>query len=506
MTAEFSGFSSVFFHNGNNPEMASRFYLSIIVTALLAGCTDTADKADLTGLGVVEAMHKIERGEITSLQLTNALIEKIKASSQLNAFITFDAEQARAMARAADQRKTGSLRGIPLVVKDNIEVAGMQHTAGTPGLSGYVPAQNASVIDALLAAGAIILGKTNMHELAFGITSNNSHFGAVGNPHKPAYFAGGSSGGTAAAIAAGMAPAGLGTDTGGSVRIPAALTGIHGFRPTWGRYPGAGITPISTTRDTAGIMARSIQDIMLLDAVILGTKPDFSDVPAKKIRLGVPEDYFYDNLEPGVQTVADQALQKLKSAGITLIPVAIPPELQKFNDAIGFPVVLYEARIALSNYLRERTGGYIDYDELVAAIASPDVAATFSQAVGTISVQNYRHAIEVARPALQKLYADLFRSEDIDGLIFPTTPLTARPIAGSDQNVELNSVRVNTFLTYIRNTDPSSNAGIPSISIYAGNADDLPVGIQIDAPSGSDVKLLGIALAVERILSGGTHR
>lgn len=484
--------------------LLAKAFLSITLITLLSGCGAEQNKPsegeELTRLSVSEIAHKIQSNEITSVQLVDALIKKIEQHASLNAFITFDANRARALAHAADQRKTGKLRGVPLVVKDNIEVAGMQHTAGTPGLLGYIPTDTAAVVDALVAEGAFILGKTNMHELAFGITSNNRYFGAVGNPHQPTLFAGGSSGGTAAAVAANMAPAGLGTDTGGSARIPAALSGIHGFRPTTGRYSLTGVTPISTTRDTVGIMARSVEDIILLDSLMAGATAHFDSMPAKTIRLGVPENYFYDDLESGVRSAIDRALQKLKAAGITLVPIPITKNLKKLNDEVGFPVVFYEARRSLDRYLRQRTQGYVSYADLVAGIASPDVAATFAQAVGTTSIDVYVHAITVARPELQKLYAKLFNDNAVDGLIFPTTPLTARPKVGSDETVKLNSADVNTFLTYIRNTDPSSNAGIPSISIHSGDASGLPVGIQIDAPANSDAKLLRIARTVERIL------
>lgn len=486
-------------------QMTSKFFWIIAFMLLLSACGSDADFSattdDLTHLGVAEAARKIQAGEITSVQLVEALIEKIEASVSLNAWITFDASRAQALAREADQRRTGRLRGVPLIVKDNIEVAGMRHTAGTPSLLRYVPGSSAPVVAALVAEGAIIIGKANMHELAFGITSNNGHFGPVRNPRQPAYFAGGSSGGNAAAIAAGMVPAGLGSDTGGSVRIPAALTGIHGFRPTTGRYSVVGLTPISTTKDTVGIMARQIEDIILLDSVISGRKADFTAVAPSAIRLGVPRDFFYDNLQPEVRAVLDRALQKLRSAGVTLIPMSVTADLKKLSDAVGLPVALYEVRPGLVDYLRERTKGYIGYDELVAAIASPDVAETFAQAVGAITPAAYDHALNIARPALQKLYAHLFAANDLDGIVVPTTLLTARPIIGSDQKVRLNAAEVNTFLTYIHNTEPSSNAGLPSISIDAGDAGVLPVGMQIDAPAGNDAKLLRIALTVAQVLS-----
>lgn len=488
-----------------NPKRIGRLLLCVSLAVAFSGCDNSSDAppdaVDLISLSATEIAVKIQNSEITSVQLVDALIKKIEDNPDLNAFITFDATRARVLAQAADKKSTGRLRGVPLIVKDNIEVSGIQHTAGTPGLLGYIPDHDAPTVAALVAEGAIVIGKANMHELAFGITSNNSYFGAVGNPHKPTHFAGGSSGGTAAAIAAGMVPAGLGTDTGGSARIPAALTGIQGFRPTTGRYSAVGVTPISTTRDTVGIMARTVEDIILLDSVITSAPADFSAISPEQIRLGVPEDYFYDNLEPGVRMTVDEALEALRQANVTLVAVSVTADLQKLNEAIGFPVVLYEAGTDLRRYLVERTEGYVNYADLVSAIASPDVAATFAGAVGTIPADVYVQATKIARPALQKLYADLFSINDIDGIVYPTTPLTARPVIGSDETVELNSSQVNTFLTYIRNTDPSSNAGIPSISIHAGNAGGLPVGIEIDAPVNSDAKLLRVARTIERIFN-----
>ncbi|MCH8072508.1 MAG: indole acetimide hydrolase, partial [Proteobacteria bacterium] len=189
-------------------------------------------------------------GETSSARIVAELLRRAGEAQSLNAFITIDAEGALARAEELDQMRSqgeilGPLHGLPLVVKDNIHVAGLPNTAGTPGLREFTPAADNAVIAALLDAGALIIGKTNMHELAFGITSDNAAFGAVANPFDTTTFAGGSSGGTASAIAAGVAPAGLGTDTGGSVRIPAALTGTAGFRPSNGRYPLSGVTPIS---------------------------------------------------------------------------------------------------------------------------------------------------------------------------------------------------------------------------------------------------------------------
>src|SRR3954469_17388247 len=205
-----------------------------VVLSLLGSAGAAEPEQNLAQLTVSEAAKLIKEGRITSEQLTRALLAKISANRDLNAFITLDEDAAIEAARAADDARRrdpahfGPLRGVPLVVKDNIHVAGIRNTGGTPGLRNFVPSANAPTVQALLDAGAIVLGKTNMHELAFGITSNNAAFGAVRNPYDKTRIPGGSSGGNGSAIAARLVPAGIGTDTGGSVRILARLNGIGG--------------------------------------------------------------------------------------------------------------------------------------------------------------------------------------------------------------------------------------------------------------------------------------
>ena len=192
----------------------------------------------------------------------------------LNAFIHLDPEQVRAAARAADAKGSaagGPLHGVPLALKDNLDTADMPTTGGTPGLKGHRPKRNADVVQKLFDAGAIAFGKANLHELAYGITNNNAGFGAARNPYDPTRIPGGSSGGVGTAVGARIVPGGIGSDTGGSVRVPAALCGIVGFRPTTGRWSQAGVVPISHTRDTPGPMTRSVADCALLDSVVTGS-------------------------------------------------------------------------------------------------------------------------------------------------------------------------------------------------------------------------------------------
>jgi Asp-tRNA(Asn)/Glu-tRNA(Gln) amidotransferase A subunit family amidase len=468
------------------------------------GAAVPATDSALAELSAIEALALLRSGRLTAERYAQALIAVCHARSELRAFISFDGDRVLDAARAADRGlrhgMPGVLHGLPVVIKDNIDVAGVPTTAGTPALRANWPLASAPVAEALFRAGAILLGKANMHELADGITNNNAAFGAVRNPYAPAMIPGGSSGGTAAAIAARLCAAGLGTDTGGSVRIPAALCGIAGLRPSSGRYPGAGIVPISHTRDTAGPMARTVADVALLDAVISGAAAP-PVVPALRgVRLGVPQVPFYEDLDPELAAVIEAALEKLVAAGCVLIPADLP-ELASLSRAAG-AISYYEQPRDLDAYLAAASGG-LSTREVAAGIASPDVRAIFETDVlgaTAISEQAYRQAMDDHRPRLQAAYARHFDDLRLDALALPTTVLPARPI-GEDRDVELNGRRVPTFATYLRNTRIMTIAGIPGLSLPAGlTAAGLPVGLELDAPAGTDRALLGLGMAVEAVL------
>lgn len=431
-------------------------------------------------------------------------LEQQQRYKSLNALITVDPDGAMQAAKKLAELKPaerGALHGVTMVVKDNIHVAGLTNTAGTPALANFIPNQDAEVVTRLKAAGAIIIGKANLHELAYGITSNNYFSGAVGNPHQPEYFAGGSSGGTAAAIAAGIVTMGLGTDTGGSSRIPAALTGIVGFRPSTGRYPNQGLTLISNTRDTVGPMALSVADVALLDSVLAADASPLNKLQPQNLRLGVAREYFYQDLEPAVAEAMEIALAQLQAAGVELVEVNLEG-LAELNNKVSFPVVLHETRLQLSAYLKKYQP-QTSPENLLQQVASPDVKAVLGDAfAGAITDTVYQQAISKFRPQLQRAYAEYFSAHRLDAMVFPTTPLTARKIIGSESEVELNGRKLPTFQAYIRNADPSSNAGIPGISLPIGkNSKGLPIGLELDGPAGSDRRLLAIAVAVEEILN-----
>ena len=487
--------------------------IALTLSLAATGCASTVQRpADLTQLGVAEAAQLIRDKKITSAELTQAYIARADANQDLNAYITLDRAGAMAAARRADAdlaagKTAGPLHGVPLVVKDNTHVAGMPNTAGTPALRGFVPKASAPTVQKLVDAGAVILGKTNMHELAFGISGYNEGFFTaqpigVRNPYDRTRIAGGSSSGTGTAIGARLAPAGLGSDTGGSVRIPAALTGGAGLRPTLGRYSPDGVTPIAHSRDTVGPMAQTVADVARLDAVITGGR-----VPAPAslsgVRLGVYRAYFFKDLDADTGAVTEAALDRLRRAGATVVEVDMPA-LEQTNNAVSFPVALYEAYDDLRAYLDKYQTG-LSVEQVAAQIASKDVKGTYDGLVvprklpapnGVVDAAPvYAAAMREGRPALLKIFADTFQKHGIDALVGPTTPAVA-----VTQGPDASSLQ--TFLLFIRNTDPGSNAGIPGLTIPAGlgPTTGLPVGISLEGPRGSDERLLAIGMAIENVL------
>ncbi|MEO8922263.1 MAG: indoleacetamide hydrolase [Caldimonas sp.] len=461
---------------------------------------------DPSTLTITEAAAAMQRGEMTAVAYAEALIGQAARAGALNAFIHFDAQAVRDSAAAADRSRSGAagrplapLHGVPLAMKDNLDTVAMPTTGGTPGLKGHRPKTNAAVVQKLVDAGAIVFGKTNLHELAYGITNNNAGFGAARNPYDPSRIPGGSSGGVGVAVGARIVPGGIGTDTGGSIRVPAALCGIVGFRPTTGRWSQQGVVPISHTRDTPGPMTRSVADCVLLDGVVTGSRAAPA-APLKGLRLGVPRTHFWSPLDAETATLMEETLRRLKDAGAVLVEGDIA-DVGRLDNEAGFPIALYETVTDLEAYLRSH-GSSLRYRDLVAQCASPDVADMLQSlhGEGAIPEAVYRHALDVLRPQLQAAYREHFRRHDIAAVVFPSTPLPAAPI-GEDETVLLNGERVPTFLTFIRNSGPGSVAGIPGISLPAAmTRAGLPLGLELDGAENDDAKLLAIAAAVEHVL------
>ena len=459
----------------------------------------------LAELGAAEAAAAIRAGDISAQSLVDALLDRCTRAASLNAFISLDPDAVRAAARSADQQRQrgerlGPLHGVPIALKDNFDTADFTTTAGTPALAAHRPTRNAAVVQRLLDAGALILGKANMQELAFGPTSNNAAFGPVRNPYDRSRIPGGSSGGTAALVAARLAPAGLGTDTGGSVRVPASLSGVVGFRPTTLRWPQDGIVPISHTRDTAAPIARCVADCALLDGIVTGGPTSLAPINLEGLRLGVPRGHFWDDLDAEVEAILADALARLAAAGVVLVEGDMA-DVAALDAAAGFPVALYEFVADLDRYLAGHATG-LDFAGVAAQVKSPAVKKVVDALLGADAVPEavYREALIKHRPALQDAYRRYFAERGVAAMVFPTTPLPAAKV-GEDDTVLLNGKAVPTLATYIRNLGPGSAAGIPGLSLPAGmTSAGLPIGIAIDGPQGADQQLLTICLAIESAL------
>ena len=397
----------------------------------------------------------------------------------------------------------GPLAGVPVAVKDNIDTADLPTTGATAALAGSRPGRDHVAVARLRAAGAVVVGKTNLHELAFGITCNNAHTGPVRNPYDPDRIAGGSSGGSAVAVATGVVPVAMGSDTGGSMRVPAAHCGVVGFRPTVGRWGSGRVVPLSSTRDTVGVFAGTVADAALVDRVVTGTAPTGGE-PDRRLRLGIPRTGFWDDLDPDVARCGAEVLDRLADAGAELVEVDFAAA-HELDARCGFPIVLYEVVRDLPRYLATLPGPERDLrlDDVVGQVASPDVRAILEGATADpVPDDAYRDALAV-REDLREAYAQALRGPDgrrLDALVYPTVPLPPAPL-GHDATTPHNGRDVPTFLTNVRNTAPGSAAGMPAISLPAGRSTSgLPIGISLEALAGEDAALLAAAQRVEEAL------
>lgn len=454
-----------------------------------------------TQLGIHEIRVQLRDRTLSSVALAESLIERTNSLKNLNGYVAFDERSLLKQAAEADKRiEAGEdlpLLGVPIALKDNIDSIDFPSSAGTTSLLGAKPGADADVVTRLRAAGALVAGKANMHELAFGITTDNHATGEARNPWDEQRIPGGSSGGSAVVVAAGFVPAALGTDTGGSVRVPASLCGLVGLRPTVGRYSGRGIAPISMTRDTAGPMARTVSDCALLDEVLTGDSTALNAVSLAGIRLGIPENMFWDDLAPGVRAVAEAAVERVRAAGAHLVSVALP-SVSELNAATGFPIALFEFVRDMKDYLSYANRG-ITIEDLVAGVQSPDVKSIVTPLLSTGAIPEavYHQALE-SRKHLQQMYAQAFVASGVQALLFPTTPMVAAKTSEKEE-VLLNGKPQPLFPTFIRNTDPGSNAGLPGITLPVGLSEGLPVGLSLDGMPGSDRLLLAIGSQIEKL-------
>ena len=431
-----------------------------------------------------------------------SVADRIERARALNAFtsrLTRD-EIIRAIIAPA----SGPLAGIPFSVKDNILTKDLPTSIGTDLLREFKPGRDARLVADLRRLGGVVIGKNNLPELCQSMTSNNPTFGPVRNPVNPNWIAGGSSGGCAAAVAAGLVPFALASDTGGSVRIPAALCGCVGFRPTTGRYSTDGFVPVSPTFDAPGLIAPSSADVQWLDQLIANPAESTSEPPPDlaKLRVGVPREYFYDDLAPVVSKRVGKALAAARDARMTLVYADIG-EVAELNAHVGFPIAFYEMLRETAIFLaREKVGislgqlidgvkGRVERQALLAQLAEQPIdRATYVKSL-TVNLPEYVAKIDAHLDA-----------HGLDAIAVPTTALPAVAHRSPDHDGELthNGKTASTFLSYVRNTEPFSNYGGPCVTIPIGQKGGCPVGLELVGRRRGDAALLALAAAMESVL------
>lgn len=398
----------------------------------------------------------------------------------------------------------GPLAGIPVGIKDNIDAEGFATTGGSCALRGHRAAVDSPAVAALRAAGAVIACKLNMHEMAFGVTTDNPTFGRAFNPFDAGRTAGGSSGGSASAVARGIVPVALGTDTGGSVRIPASFCGVVGLRPSTGRYPAGGTLPLSPSRDTVGPIAACVADIAALDAVITGEALALPDLPARKLRLGLPADAL-PGLSATVEVTFRAAIDHLVSQGLAEI-VALPDlGLAGLEREIGFPIVLNEAHAVWTEFCATELGCTLA--EFAEILGDAHVRDTFTNmpSLKAQTAARYEAIIGQEMAELRARIAALYEDHAIDLMVMPTA-VVQPPRWEEGEVLKVNGSEHPTFFTVVRNAALATLTGAPSLSLPAGlDGDGLPVGIMLDAPVGQDRMLLAWAARIEASLPRIAH-
>jgi len=449
---------------------------------------------------ISELAPQIQSGKISPVELTSQTFALIRQRDPaLNSYLTLMEAPALEQARQAEREirtghYRGPLHGIPYAVKDLFYTRGLATTAGSKILRSFVPEFDAAAIDRLREAGAVLVGKTGLHELAYGITNNNPHFGAVRNPWDPERIPGGSSGGSAAALAAGLCVFSLGSDTGGSVRIPASFCGVVGLKPTFGRISRFGVIPLGHTLDHVGHFTHSVADAALILGALAGPDPrdDSSasepapavDLPAdsklKGVRVGVPRAFFYERLAPEVEAAVGAALQLLGSLGAQIRDVQIP-EMEDFT-LVSRVILLAEASATHRHKLRTRR-----------ADIGPDVAALLDQGLFVLAT-DYLDAQRRRRQFIAHL-ARLF--DQVDVMVTATTPITAPKIGQT--TVDIAGHQEDTRLASTRLVRALNLAGVPALSLPCGfDSQGLPIGLQIFGRSFDEASVLKVGHAYEQ--------
>jgi aspartyl-tRNA(Asn)/glutamyl-tRNA(Gln) amidotransferase subunit A len=460
----------------------------------------TTTDTDLAFASIEEISRLYRKRKLSPVELTKLILARIdELNPRLNAYITVTADLALVQAKQAEARlfaargrrdDRGPLDGIPISLKDNIYTQDIRTTAGSKILGKFIPQHDAAVVRKLKEAGAVILGKTNLHEFAYGVTSNNPHYGPVRNPWDLRRIPGGSSGGSAAAVAAGLSYGSIGSDTGGSIRIPASLCGIVGLKPTLGRVSVRGVIPLSPHLDCVGPLARTVCDAAyLLEPILDRVKgqpslraPEKSSAKLPKFTLGIPKDFFLDAVSPEVCAVFEDSLRVLKKQRVTLRKISLP--LLKETEDAGNQIAWAEA-----THYHQEAGWF------------PSRAADYGDDVRTrlemgtkVSATTYLSALEFRKKFIQQFHLSL-EDTGVDALAVPTTPVTA-PLIGQETVSPGNR---STRALLLRANRPANLAGLPAISVPCGfTPGGLPVGLQLIGAVADEHLLLEIARLFER--------
>jgi len=423
-----------------------------------------------------EAAAKLRAREISAVELARQSLERIRESQpRFNAFITITEDLALEQALRADEELArgfdrGPLQGIPYALKDNFATRGIPTTCGSKIFAGRIPDRDSAVYQKLTEAGGVLMGKTGLHEWAYGITSDNPHFGTVRNPHDPSRIPGGSSGGSGAAVAAELVFFAMGTDTGGSIRVPASYCGCVGFKPVYGRVSRSGVFPLGFSLDTVGPLTRSVRDAALvMNAINANAEPLPPENPA--VGIGVPRNFFNERLAPGVAAAFEHALRQAEALGYHLVPVTVPDPAD--INTIGRVILLSEASAVLQPYLDRR------------ADFGADVLSLLDQG-RSVPATDYIDAQRL-RKLYQKRWAKLW--ETVDVIFTPTTPIQA-PLIGQlkvgDEDVRSASTK------FVR---PFNVLGLPALSIPISTS-SLPAALQIVAPPSREAALFAVGESI----------
>jgi aspartyl-tRNA(Asn)/glutamyl-tRNA(Gln) amidotransferase subunit A len=475
----------------------------IATAPAVAEAREPVSDGTLWKLSLSEASQLVRSKKVSPVELTEACLHRIeRLNPQLNAFITVTADSALAEARAAEAeirrgRWKGPLHGIPIALKDLLDTAGLRTTAASALFKERVPTQDAEVVRRLKAAGAVLLGKLNMHEFAYGGSSVISYFGPSRNPWEPAYSTGGSSGGNAAAVAAGLCYGAIGSDTGGSVREPAGYCGIVGLKPTYGRVSTRGAVPLAWSLDHLGPMTRTVKDAAAMLQVVAGYDPEDTSsadlpvpdyakaiaAPTSSLRLGIPRAFFYEQLHPETQAAMEAALavlRKLTASQQDIGPLASDASYASITGS--FANILRAEAYAYHHEFVSKTPELYQADTLKRIRSGAEIA--------TPAYIQSRRQLEQIRRSVSRVF------DTVELLLTPTSP--APPPAIDDLLADPNTLR-NKEVVMLRNTRPFNVLGLPTISIPCGFTQaSLPIGMQISGAPGSEATVLRLAYAYEQ--------